>query len=899
MALKSILLKITGDPSDAKRALQETAAELKRFDGTAAQASIALKGEADLRKKIDVVKAKLVELDKQKATPEIELQTATTRAELERLEVKLKEFDGKTVEAKATLRSEAIKAQIEIVKARLERLSAQESTPKVRILMGRAVEQLDRLEAKLSDLDGKDVTVDVNVDRHGAVAGITGAVSGATTAIGGAVTGIGAFVSAATAGIPAVARLVELAAGIGPALIVVLPVMAALVSSFIAAAAGAAALGVALAGALGPVALVGLVAVTKLVQAFQASGKHAQESAAASTALASAQDALKASSDRVAQSQQNVKDQTTQAYRAWSDAIQAVKNDLLGVESAQRGIEDANLSLKQAQQNLKDVRDQVGATGHTFDAVFSKFTDVSVDTSGLKKAILSAAGQSGGGISGDDELKLEEAIQRVRDAKTGEKEATNRLHIANTQLSRDRETEADFAKRGIEAFGPYRQAVDAATQATLSLAASRRQLAQASKAQVAVNAEAPTGAVAGLVATIKNTGELVNKAFGDALDAIFSGANAGLREFSKSLKDPAIVKSLTDIGKAIGSTFVTFGRLFSNKEFRTGFVTLAEGGAKLVKIIGQRIFVDFTTLMVRLAVAALPDLIRLFENLATKLHAFVSSTRSAEKFREQIHGLIESTQTWGTRLGEIVKFLADVVEGLNAVFRFGRRATNLLRDLVVGDTATNIGKKLGEAMTGWINGALRDIGGFVTRTLSRLGSLADQARKIGSRVGHGLVDGISAGLRGLVGIGRVIANGLIDAVNFAIHAINHGLPDKLNLPGLPDINLPSNPIPEIPHLASGGIALRDVLARIGEAGREAVLPLTRGVLGQIGQGIVSSTPQMLTPAFAGTGRAGTHIDTFNANINAPAGELPDVRHTSSALIRLMERSGAGGDVGQE
>jgi hypothetical protein len=841
VALRSILLKITGDPTDAKNALRETVTELKKVDGLEAQARV-------------------------------------------------------------TLKDEAIKAQIEVVKARLERLGNQTVTPKVTIAMARSLEQLERLEAKLAKLDGKDVTVDVNVDRKGALTGIVGAVGGAAGFIGAAVSGVGAFVSAATAGIPAVAKLVELAAGLGPALIVVLPIMGALIASFAAAAAGAAALGVALAGAFGPVALVAVVAIAKLVSALKAVKKDSAAAASSGATLASAQDGVKSSTEGLASAQANLREQTTSAYRAWQDAIEAVKDDLLGVESAQRGIEDANLNLRDAQQALKDFRGEAGLAGKAFGAIFDKFTDVAVDTSGLRGAITHAAAQSGVSLSGSDELELEHRIQAVRDAKTAEKIATDRLHDSNVALKRDRSTEADFAKRGIAAYGPYRQAVLGVTQAQRSLAASTRQLAQAQKAS-AGGEDAPKGPLAALIASIDHIKAKISAAFGPALDAIFAGASKGLDEFSKSFSDKRIVKALTDIGVAIGGVFVTFGKLFANKEFRDGFVKLAEGGAQLVKVIGSRIFADFATLMLRLAVAALPDLLGLFNKLADKLHAFVQGTRDGEAFRQKIHHLIESTKTWGNRIGEIVKFLAAVVDGLNSVFRFGKRALKLLNDLVFGDAASKFGENIGKAMTGWVNGAVRDIAGFVTRVLGKLGSLVDSAGKIGARIGRGLVHGIGAGLNALASIGRIIANGLIDAVNFAIHTINHGLPDKINLPGLPDINLPNNPIPEIPHLADGGIALRSILANIGERGREAILPLRADVLRQLGLAIhTASAPAIrgLQPVMAGTGTGGfgTHIDHFHTHVDAPAGELPDVQTTVSAISRLAERR-FGGDVRQD
>lgn len=102
--------------------------------------------------------------------------------------------------------------------------------------------------------------------------------------------------------------------------------------------------------------------------------------------------------------------------------------------------------------------------------------------------------------------------------------------------------------------------------------------------------------------------------------------------------------------------------------------------------------------------------------------------------------------------------------------------------------------------------------------------------------GEALLGALWDGMKGVGGkleeviesIGKGIANGVIAVLNAAIQSINDHIPDKIALTGLPDIDLPDNPIPTIPALAAGGIVMRPTLALIGEAGPEAVIPLSRG-----------------------------------------------------------------------
>lgn len=918
MALRQILLKITGDPSDAKRALQETAEDLRKLDGQEAEARVSIK-------------------------------------------------------------SEAIKAQIEIVKARLERLSAQEATPKVQIQMGRAVEQIDRLEEKLRRLDGKDVDIDLRV--RGGGEEVLGALSRAGTALAGA---------GAAVGVGGLASVIQ---GLGAALVVVVPLLVSLASAMAAAAAGAGALGVALAGALGPAALVGVVALTRFAAILKAvqerqkgTADTARQQSSSAAQIAAAQDQLASATDGVARAQDNLRDQTTAAYRAWQDAIQAVKQDLLDVEHAQVGIDDANLRLREAQQALKDFQAQAGTAGNAFSAIFAKFTDVAVDTSGLRGAITAAASASGTNLSGGDELKLERLILNVREAKLGEKDASEKLHTANTQLTRDRATEADFAQRGIRAYAPYAAAVAATTQAHRSLIAAQRNLTQAQTAAVAATAKQSqeydklSRSERRVADSLLRIADAVSKAFGPAVASIFDGFVSSLERLTRLLQAAPVAALLQNIGRAIGSVFRSLGRTATSPEVLLGFAQLATAGARLIRVFGNRIFNDLLLILLRIAVAALPQLEQGAARLADQFDKWEKGTRNAEAVRAKVHELVEEFFAFVKGAQEVVKATVTVARFINGmaevfttafariadfvgffvgiarsrtfqvlalaigtfvvavtgvgevaagVFAFVRGLSLMVRlvgglavlgaiparffDVITGGArsatralqrfAHDAGDLASRAVAG-VRSAVSGLPGVFSSVLGRVGralsGFADTARGFGRKIGEGLVSGIRGALRGLTSIGRFIANGLIDALNFAIHAINHGLPDKLNLPGLPDINLPDNPIPEIPKLANGGLIVSRVLAELGErAGQqEAVLPLTHGVFRQMGQGILSAAP-MLAPAFAGGGRAGTHIDNFHANINAPAGELPDVRHTATALTRLMERSGAGGDVGQE
>jgi len=125
----------------------------------------------------------------------------------------------------------------------------------------------------------------------------------------------------------------------------------------------------------------------------------------------------------------------------------------------------------------------------------------------------------------------------------------------------------------------------------------------------------------------------------------------------------------------------------------------------------------------------------------------------------------------------------------------------------------------------FLRGLFGGIVGFLGGMIGRLGGLA-------SRIGSAIYNGILGVLRGLGGAisGALsgIGSGLAGVINSAIDVVNSGI-SKINsvaskIPGVGTIG-------PIPHLASGGIVTRPTIALIGEAGPEAVVPLSRGRAG--------------------------------------------------------------------
>jgi hypothetical protein len=158
-------------------------------------------------------------------------------------------------------------------------------------------------------------------------------------------------------------------------------------------------------------------------------------------------------------------------------------------------------------------------------------------------------------------------------------------------------------------------------------------------------------------------------------------------------------------------------------------------------------------------------------------------------------------------------------------------------------------KKAADAfgLTGKIKSAFNYIVTFIRswggRIIDFISSLPGKFASWGSRMGGKLKDGIVAGIRGIAG---TIAEIIRGAINGVINIFN-----SLRIPGFSysihkgpldfSVGIPSIDLPNIGHVAQGGITTGPQLAVIGDnpGGKEAIIPLPqRGdMLGGGGGGI--------------------------------------------------------------
>jgi len=161
-----------------------------------------------------------------------------------------------------------------------------------------------------------------------------------------------------------------------------------------------------------------------------------------------------------------------------------------------------------------------------------------------------------------------------------------------------------------------------------------------------------------------------------------------------------------------------------------------------------------------------------------------------------------------------IEFVVDIVETL------GRKFLAFM-GIVIKDIAPVLGAVLGVA--------IKAVGFIIEGVIDSVGLLIEIFQKLAG-IAKSIASGIVSIFSVISGTIKSIINDIIGMVNTAIGALDS---IKLHVPGT-NIDLGVN-IPKIPKLADGGVVNRPTIAMIGEAGAEAVVPLSK--MGGIGGGL--------------------------------------------------------------
>ncbi|WP_328314137.1 hypothetical protein OG432_30350 [Streptomyces sp. NBC_00442] len=351
-------------------------------------------------------------------------------ADLARLRARLETLSNKRVGVDVD--AAVALAEIDKIEADLKRLGAEHPDVNVRVDTGQAIAELVALRAEIARLDGQNVKVDV--DTSSAAANFN--------------------------------LLTTAALAFGPAILPILPVVAAGLGAVTAAAVGA---GV----GLGAIAAVAIPAFKNIMGALQAQKAAQQASTVATTQgtskalqMAGAQQALASAHRAAAYQIQNAQDQVKQAER--------------GVVDAEKSLADAQKSARQAQLDLTAARK---AAAQQLEDLANSYTDAQLSQ---RDATLSLA-------EAQDALKKSLAdpkatVLQRKEAQLAYDQAVQRLKEQTTATQRLKDQQTAAAKSGVEGTDIVRQAQDKLAQAQRTVADQAQAVADAQDKVAKANA---------------------------------------------------------------------------------------------------------------------------------------------------------------------------------------------------------------------------------------------------------------------------------------------------------------------------------------------------------------------------------------------------------------------------
>lgn len=422
--------------------------------------------------------------------------------------------------------------------------------------------------------------------------------------------------------------------------------------------------------------------------------------------------------------------------------------------------------------------------------------------------------------------------------------------------------------------------------------------------------------------------DVVVKAFrqtmGPATDEVFKGIEDALKIMGPIFK--ASTPLFKALGKAWGDLFRTFATNLvdpKNLQALQGFFAAAPA---LVQSFSD-IMGSLLTIFVNLATAAMPDLLEMLTSFSDWLDGLAGKSTNLSGLQAVIDPMIQALSDFFTALegfaSGVIQIFIDaqgpITDFTGWIAGAAQSFDNWTKSKKGRDDINQFFEQT-EPMSRAFAGDLVKAAGALA-LLSEVGAPAFTPLLLA--IGHVLdalntVLGLFADLFDFLdrivpffrpGTSQKILSwwmaGFISPISVIINGIKWILDhlDDIHLPHLPKwiqeglSHIPGTPF-TIPHGASGGIATGPTLGVWGESGSEALIPLSRSVLGALGKAIVSSTSGMLPsvsgrlPAMAGVpGQAIIRHTHFHIPRPLDATKPIDPENTAALLQQAWERRG--------
>lgn len=283
----------------------------------------------------------------------------------------------------------------------------------------------------------------------------------------------------------------------------------------------------------------------------------------------------------------------------------------------------------------------------------------------------------------------------------------------------------------------------------------------------------------------------------------------------------SIKKVVLDVGKAIGDFFNGIGKWISETVSSTGeffsnmFESIADGFNAFIDGI-----VGFFTGLVNILSTVFAPWIEFWKGMfniwLTVVQGFINIVVGLFNILVALVqiALIPFQMLFKVIIDVIVALFRGLVDIVVEIFKF------LVEGIkVVVTPIIEVFKFIGNIITSVFKGIVNVIKSMINFMVSAFKKMA----KTVSGIFNGIANTIKGVFSGVVSFIKGIINGIIDGINVVISGINL-IPKHTK-------------VPKIPKLAKGGVVNRPTQALIGEAGPEAVVPLTPKGISSFMQGI--------------------------------------------------------------
>lgn len=364
----------------------------------------------------------------------------------------------------------------------------------------------------------------------------------------------------------------------------------------------------------------------------------------------------------------------------------------------------------------------------------------------------------------------------------------------------------------------------------------------------AIDIDAALGGDGKYVASIRKVAREILRGFGD----IERGVKSSIKAALPVVKDLARVLA-KDLGQAVENLLPIFAPLVKEalhlaSSFRLGELKGVSGilkgiGDVLVKVTG---FMAKHAGTVRGIVVALVAMAAAYQAIAIIIGVVETVTAAYIVVQEALDVVMDANP-----IGLLVVALAGLAAGLLYAYKHSARFKAIV-DALGHAISAFISGALAFVKAHWplliallggpiavvvyeivhhfgaIKDAVSDAFHFIARLPDRiLSAIGSKMKSVGKSIIHLFFQGLSAEGSFIGKLGDAVKDAAIGAINAVIDLLNKAIPNKIAIPGAPDINLPDNPIP---HLARGTSSFRGGYALVGEEGPELVsLPRGTGV----------------------------------------------------------------------